>query len=69
MDDVVSSIDLPVSLGEALDKLSILDIKLDKIKDERKKDVEKEYNILYENLKIYQFMKELRRGNHMRKKT
>lgn len=53
MDDVVSSIDLPVSLGEALDKLSILDIKLDKIKDERKKDVEKEYNILYENLKIH----------------
>ena len=45
---------LPVSLGEALDKLTILDIKLDKIKDARSKDVEKEYNILQEKLCKYQ---------------
>jgi len=45
---------LPVSLGEALDKLTILDIKLNKIKDDRSKDVEKEYNILQEKLCKYQ---------------
>lgn len=44
-------INLPVSIGEALDKLSILDIKLKKIKDERKLDVKKEYNLLYVKLK------------------
>ena len=37
---------LPVSLGEAIDKLSILQIKCEKITDSRKSDVEKEYNIL-----------------------
>jgi len=42
---------LPVSLGEAIDKLTILDIKFDKIKDNRKLDVQKEYDILYEKLK------------------
>ena len=42
---------LPVSLGEAIDKLTILDIKCDKIKDNRKLDVQKEYDILYEKLK------------------
>ena len=41
---------LPVSLGEAIDKLTILDIKCDKIKDNRKIDVQKEYDILYEKL-------------------
>ena len=41
---------LPVSIGEALDKLTILDIKREKITDERKTDVEKEYNVLYEKL-------------------
>jgi len=46
-----SLIYLPVSLGEALDKLTILDIKLDKIRDKRKEDVQKEYNILYDQLK------------------
>ena len=39
---------LPVSLGEAIDKLTILDIKCHKITDKRKLDVQKEYNILYE---------------------
>lgn len=43
-------IHLPVSLGEAIDKLSILEIKFKKIKDDRKIDVEKEYNILYSKL-------------------
>jgi hypothetical protein len=44
---------LPVSLGEAIDKLTILDIKCDKITDHRKIDVQKEYNILYEKLKVF----------------
>ncbi len=44
---------LPVSLGEAIDKLTILHIKCDKIKDHRKIDVQKEYDILYENLKVF----------------
>ncbi len=47
-------ITLPVSLGEALDKLSILQIKLQKISDEtRKSDVQKEYDLLFTNLKTY----------------
>jgi hypothetical protein len=41
---------LPVSLGEAIDKLTILDIKLDKIVDNRRIDVKKEYDLLYEKL-------------------
>lgn len=49
----MAQIKLPVSLGEALDKLTILDIKLEKIKDNRKLDVQKEYNILYDILKLY----------------
>lgn len=36
---------LPVSLGEAMDKLTILDIKLDQIKDNRRIDVKK--NTIY----------------------
>jgi len=58
---------LPVSLGEAIDKLTILDIKLDKIKDHRRDDVQKEYNLLYEKLEgflveyndLYQSMKKV----------
>lgn len=46
-------ITLPVSLGEALDKLTILEIKKSKITDERKADCEKEYGVLDENLAIY----------------
>jgi len=43
---------LPVSIGEALDKLTILDIKVDKIKDtERNNHCKVEYDILYEQLK------------------
>ena len=46
-------IELPVSLGEAIDKLTILDIKCDKITDDRNIDVQKEYDILYEKLKDF----------------
>ena len=49
----MSQIFLPVSLGEAIDKLSILHIKLTKILDERRKDVQKEFDLLFENLKNY----------------
>jgi hypothetical protein len=44
---------LPVSLGEALDKLTILDIKLQKIQDERRQDVQKEYDALSKKLSEY----------------
>lgn len=44
---------LPVSIGEALDKLSILDIKLDNIKDHRRDNVKLEYDMLYGKLKCY----------------
>ena len=44
---------LPVSLGEAIDKITILDIKLYKIKDNRKNDVQKEYDLLFEKLKSF----------------
>lgn len=44
---------LPVSLGEALDKLTILDIKMRKIGDERSADVKVEYDALLEKLQEY----------------
>ena len=44
---------LPVSLGEAIDKLSILQIKRENITVARKLDVEKEYSALYEILKEF----------------
>lgn len=47
------SILLEVSIGEALDKLSILEIKKDKIKDERNKQVENEYLYLNQHLNSY----------------
>jgi hypothetical protein len=48
------SILLEVSIGEALDKLSILDIKRDKIKNpNRLIHVEKEYEYLFDKLNIY----------------
>jgi len=47
------SIELPVSIGEALDKLTILDIKMKKITDDRKYDVEKEFNLLNSKLEKY----------------
>jgi len=56
---------LPVSVGEALDKLSILDIKLLKITDKRSSDVMTEYNAINLSLanyhqkfsKLYTFLK------------
>lgn len=70
---------LEVSLGEALDKLSILEIKLEKIKDQEKlKHVQKEYdtilnqidknNIYYnqlkqKNLEIWDLMDKLMNQN------
>lgn len=48
-----AQITLPVSLGEALDKLTILDIKLQKIQDARRQDVQVEYDALYATLKEY----------------
>ena len=43
---------LPVSIGEAIDKLTILDIKYDKIKDiQRKNNVKIEYDMLYDKMK------------------
>ena len=49
----MSIVELPVSLGEALDKLTILDIKCEKINDNRLNDVTKEYQILYDKLETY----------------
>jgi hypothetical protein len=46
----MNAIELPVSYGEAFDKLSILEIKLKYIIDDRKKDVEKEYSLLQNKL-------------------
>ena len=48
--DISEIIVLPVSLGEAIDKLTILDIKLSKITDTRREYVLVEYSILYEKL-------------------
>lgn len=45
---------LPVSLGEAIDKLTILDIKCNMILNEKKRiDVTKEYDLLLDKLNIY----------------
>jgi hypothetical protein len=46
-------ITLPVSLGEALDKLTILDIKLNKITDSRRENVQTEYTLLDKTLQTY----------------
>jgi len=46
----MSEINLNVSVGEAVDKLTILSIKMDKINDDRRKDVEIEYNYLFSQL-------------------
>ena len=47
------SIFLPVSLGEAIDKLTILDIKLARITDSRRDDVLVEYTLLHDKLASY----------------
>lgn len=45
-----NTVKLDCSYGEALDKLSILEIKLEKIKDERRNFVQLEYDILHKSL-------------------
>jgi len=47
------SVKLEISLGEAIDKLTILDIKRGKINDVRKMDVEREFEYLLSELKAY----------------
>jgi len=47
---IKDNITLPVSYGEAFDKMSILDIKLNKITDHRRNDVETEYNMIKKNI-------------------
>lgn len=47
------SIKIHVSLGEALDKLTILEIKKNKIHDNRQNDIITEFNYLSKELKIY----------------
>jgi len=47
------SVTLPVSVGEALDKLTILDIKCDKIQDERRADCVLERDALFKDLQSY----------------
>lgn len=43
---------IDISLGELVDKVSILTIKLEKIKNPDKlKNIKKEYNLLYESMK------------------
>lgn len=49
----MTNILLPVSIGEALDKLTILDIKCKKINDERRVEVQKEYYVLYKLITSY----------------
>ena len=45
---------LPVSIGEALDKLTILDIKCKRIQDRQRREFcKQEYDMLYEELKPY----------------
>jgi hypothetical protein len=56
---------LPVSLGEAIDKLTILDIKLDKITDNRRDDVKKEYDLLYDKLQEFIVKYETSEFTHM----
>jgi hypothetical protein len=47
------NIELPISLGEAFDKLTILDIKYNKILDDRKNVVKIEYDLLADKLNEY----------------
>jgi hypothetical protein len=45
---------IQISTGELVDKITILEIKISKIKDEQKlKNVKKEYNILVKNIPDY----------------
>lgn len=60
---------LPVSIGEGLDKLSILEIKIDNITDKRKENVVKEYNLLYDKMKVYFLYTSIQKYYNILKKT
>jgi hypothetical protein len=48
---------LPISIGEAIDKVTILDIKLERIDDiARKADVQREYDALLKHLELTYFI-------------
>ena len=47
---IKNNVTLPVSYGEAFDKMSILEIKMDRISDHRRIDVEKEYSMIRRHL-------------------
>ena len=49
----MTEVTVKCSIGECLDKLTILDIKCEKISDSRREECLKEYNVLYESLKDY----------------
>ena len=51
--DYSINLTLPVSIGEAIDKLTILDIKRERINDNRNKDVQIEYDSLNNILNPY----------------
>lgn len=61
------SIVIPISIGELLDKFSILKIKLERIKDEyKRKEIEKEYQLLSPIIRPYlndTLLDELKRVN------
>jgi hypothetical protein len=65
--NIDNELHLPVSIGEALDKLSILEIKLDNITDSRRDNVKVEYEMLYEKLESY--IKQSKKYYDMLKKT
>ena len=52
----MDEIQLPISMGEALDKLTILEIKMNNITDDRKIHVINEYDIL--NVKLDKYKKQ-----------
>ena len=58
---------LPVSSGEALDTLSILDIKLENITDNRYEHVKKEHDLLHDKLQNY--IQKAEKYYNMMKKT
>lgn len=50
---MATQLELPVSIGEGLDKLTILDIKLEKIQDNRREDCQREFDALKTILQPY----------------
>jgi len=53
----MACVHLPTSIGEAIDKLTILDIKLERISDiARKADVQREYDVLLKHSELTDFV-------------